>query len=327
MNDHQRCTIFHADGVDKTSALYDKIVDVAEQMGNASGSAYDKLEDQYYDLWDQYDADIKGDVYPQKDNNQLTNTSTPRSFLYNKNTDGRKLMNISITDITMNDGLISFKFAPDNSGSGEEDDNTQYGLSVPQSDITGALFYESFDQCDGKGGNDDQWSGQIATGQFNTDNEGWVAEKSYGAYQCAKFGTSSIAGSATTPAFAVDGTGTLTFMAGAWNAAKDGTTLKLSVSNGTITPATVEMEKGAFKDFEATITATGTVKVTFEAAAGRFFLDEVLVKDPNATAIYTIKTADDKTARIYTLDGRYVGSDFQQLRRGLYIVNGRKVVK
>ena len=332
VNDHQRCTIFHADGVDKTSALYDKIVDVAEQMGNASGSAYDKLEDQYYDLWDQYDADIKGDVYPQKGNNQLTNTSTPRAFLYNKNTDGRKLMNISITDITQNDGLISFKFAPDNSGT-EEGDNTQYGLSATKPDITGALFYESFDQCAEKGGNDGLWSGQIANGPFNPDNEGWTActdnsgnEKSYGAYQCAKFGTSSIVGSATTPAFAVDGTGTLTFMAGAWNAAKDGTTLKLSVSNGTITPATVEMEKGAFKDFEATITATGTVKVTFEAAAGRFFLDEVLVMGPNATAIYTIKTADDKTARIYTLDGRYVGSDFQQLRRGLYIVNGRKVV-
>ena len=341
VNDHQRCTIFHADGVDKTGELYEKMNEVLEKYFNATSQTQaDKYLDEYYDLSEQCDADIAADVYPQTNNNQLTNTSTPRAFLYNKNTDGRKLMNISITDITLKDGLISFKFAPDNSGSGEEGDNTVYGNNGGGSDtpvkpsIEGALFYESFDQCAEKGGNDGLWSGQIANGPFNPDNEGWTActdnsgnEKSYGANKCAKFGTSSIVGFATTPAFAVDGTGTLTFMAGAWNAKNDGTKLNLSVSNGTITPATVEMEKGAFKDFEATITATGNVKVTFTAAAGRFFLDEVLVKDPNAAAIHTIKTSDNKTARIYTLDGRYVGSDFQQLGRGLYIVNGRKIVK
>ena len=193
--------------------------------------------------------------------------------------------------------------------------------------MEGALFYESFDQCDGKGGNDDMWSGQIATGQFITDNEGWVAEKGFGADQCAKFGTSSVAGSATTPAFDMNGTGVLTFRAGAWNAKNDGTTLTLSVSEGTISPSSFEIAKGEFTDLESTITATGNVKVTFASEKGRFFLDEVLVKDPTTTAIRTVKTADNKTTRIYTLDGRYVGSDFKQLQRGLYIVNGRKVVK
>ena len=328
VNDHQRCTIFHADGADKASALYDKLVDVAEQMDNASGSAYDRLENQYYDLVDQYYADIYGDVYPQPNNNQLTNTSVPRAFLYNNNSDGRKLMNISITDITQNsDSTISFKFAPDDSGSGEEGDNTQYGLSAPKPDITGALFYESFDQCDGKGGNDDAWSGSIATGQFITDNEDWTSEKAYGANQCAKFGTSSVNGSATTPSFAMNGTGVLTFKAGAWNAKSDGTTLTLSVSDGSVSPSSFEIVKGQFTDLEATITATGNVTLTFASEKGRFFLDEVLVMDPNATAIRTVKTPDNTTIRIYTLDGRYVGSDFKQLSRGLYIVNGRKIVK
>lgn len=329
VNDHQRCTIFHADGADKTSALYDMMVDVAEQMENASGSAYDKLETQYYDLLDQYYADIYGDVYPQPNNNQLTNTSTPRAFLYNKNTDGRKLMNISITDITQNpDSTISFKFAPDNSGSGEEGDNTDYGRVDPvKPDIENALFYESFDQCDDTGGNDDVWSGPVAKGPFITDNEGWVSEKAYGGYQCAKFGTSSVNGSVTTPAFAVNGTGVLTFKAGAWDARDDGTTLTLSVSEGTVSPSSLEIVKGKFGDLEATITATGNVKVTFASEKGRFFLDEVLVMDPNATAIRTVKTANSKTTRIYTLDGRYVGSNFKGLQRGLYIVNGKKVVK
>ncbi len=179
VNDHQRCTIFHADGVDKTGELYEKITDIVEQMEEATGSAYDRLVDQYYDLWDQYNADVKGDVYPQKGNNQLTNTSKPRAFLYNKNTDGRKLMNISITNIKQNrNGTITFHFEPDDSGSGEEGDNTTYGKT----------------------------------------------------------------------------------------------------SGG-------------------------------------------------STGIQTVKTAASKTARIYTLDGRYVGSDFQLLGRGIYIVNGRKVVK
>lgn len=325
VNDHQRCTIFHADGIDKTGETYDKIVELANQMAYASGSAYDRLIDQYNNLWQQYDADIRGDVYPQPNNNQLTNTSVPRSFLYNENTDGRKLMNISITDITQNpDNTISFKFAPDDSGSGEEGDNTVYGYSKP--DIEGALFYESFDQCDGTGGNDGIWSGFIATGQFITDNEGWTSDKAYGANQCAKFGTSSVSGSATTPVFAMNGTAVLTFKAGAWNAKNDGTTLNISVKGGTIDVTSVEMEKSKFTDYEATITATGDVEITFAAEKGRFFLDEVLVKDPAATAIQTVETKGAKTTYIYTLDGRCVGSNYQQLARGIYIVNGRKVV-
>ena len=327
-NDHQRCTIFHADGVDRTGFLLDKMNEVLEKYYAAtSESQADKYLNEYYELEDQYIADVQSDVYPQPNNNQLTNTSVPRSFLYNDNTDGRKLMNISITDITLSDGTIAFKFAPDNSGT-QEGDNTVYGNSKPVNpDIEGALFYESFDQCDGKGGNDGQWSGTIAAGQFNTDNDGWSAEKAYGADQCAKFGTSSIAGSATTPAFTLNGSGVLTFRAGAWNSNKDGTTLNLSVSNGTISVTSVEMEKGNFTDYEATITATGNVKVTFAAESGRFFLDEVLVKDSGSTAIRTVQGADEKTTRIFTLDGRYAGSDYRQLGHGIYIISGRKIVK
>ena len=324
VNDHQRCTIFHADGVDKTSKLLDRLYELADMYYEATGSEANQILNEYYDVYDQYDADVRDDVYPQPGNNQLTNTSTPRAFLYNKNTDDRKLMNIAITNITQNaDGTIAFNFAPDNSGS-EEGDNTDYGNSKPV--VEGALFYESFDECDGKGGNDGVWSGSIATGQFITDNEGWVAGKAYGADQCAKFGTSTISGSATTPEFTMNGTAVLTFKAGAWNSKNDGTTLNLSVSNGSINVTSVEMEKGSFKDYEATITATGDVKISFESAKGRFFLDEVLVKDPTASAIRSVETTEHKVTRIYTLDGRYVGNDYRQLGRGLYIVNGKKLI-
>jgi len=45
------------------------------------------------------------------------------------------------------------------------------------------------------------------------------------------------------------------------------------------------------------------------------------------TGIQAIITQPDgQPQRIYTLDGRYAGTDYTTLPRGLYIVNGRKVI-
>lgn len=325
LNDHQRCTIFHADGTDY-NAIYSELMDEADELGDYE--AYDEYLDLYWE-------DMSFDTYPQPTNNQLTNTSTPRAFTYNANTDGRKLMNVSITEITQNaDGTMAFVFGLDNSGTAEGD-NTDYGVESdePVTPTGDYLFYESFNKCAGTGGNDNKWQGSIANKSMDLktvpDNKGWSAENgAYVADKCAKFGTGSKDGIAVTPAFTVNGTATLTFKAAAWNALNDGTTLKLSVSNGSITPANVIMNKGKWKDFTATITATGNVKVTFKAQSRRFFLDEVLAVDPNASAIQHIAapaaTATD--SRIFTLDGRYVGTGRDQLSRGIYIVNGRKFV-
>ena len=232
-----------------------------------------------------------------------------------------KSAEIAIKTITKNnDGTITLTMG-EVSGSGSDDDDPVKPTKE------GALFYESFDQCDGTGGNDGTFSGSVGTAsKFKTDNSGWTAneDKYYGCDRCAKFGTSSVKGEVTSPSFAVDGTGTMTFMAAPFGT--DGTTLNLSVSNGTISPATVTMKAGEFTNFTATITATGNVKVTFTPAK-RLFLDEVLVVDPNATAIQTINSNKTTTTRIYTLDGRYVGADPNQLPRGLYIINGKKIVK
>lgn len=37
-----------------------------------------------------------------------------------------------------------------------------------------AVFYESFDQNAGTGGNDGAWSGDIAKSDVKYDNDGWV---------------------------------------------------------------------------------------------------------------------------------------------------------
>ncbi len=77
---HQRCTIIAADN-------------------SYCGSQY---------IFD----DLDGDPYPGADNNHsLTNTSTPRATLYNKNASGQKLMSKPLTEIEESaQGLISFQF-------------------------------------------------------------------------------------------------------------------------------------------------------------------------------------------------------------------------
>ena len=79
-----------------------------------------------------------GDTWPGKTNNTaLTDTSTPKASLYNKNTDGTYLMHKPIEDITEEDGLISFRFM------GGAAVDTPTGLAV--ADITHNSFRASWD--------------------------------------------------------------------------------------------------------------------------------------------------------------------------------------
>ena len=146
---------------------------------------------------------------------------------------------------------------------------------------TSTIFSETFDDCEGTGGNDDSWSGSIASGALNADNSGWVFTNGSGASECAKFGTGSKKGSATTPALGTTGTLELSFRAAAWNGTSEGTTLNLSVSEGSISVSSVTLTKAEFNTFTATITnATAATTITFEAqnaSNNRFFLDDVVV--------------------------------------------------
>ena len=150
------------------------------------------------------------------------------------------------------------------------------------------VFEETFAGCDGKGGNDNRWSGSTtATGTVTTDNSGWYFLKGGGASGCIKLGASSGTGNATTPVLGVAGTLYLSFRAGAWDSSNEKTTLNLSVSNGEITPSSVELTKGKFNTYTATIrNATSETKITFQssdASNNRFFLDDVVVTKPGVT--------------------------------------------
>ena len=232
---------------------------------------------------------------------------------FTKTSNGTYWMNGSVENITQNaDGTISFNYV------------ANYN-DVPTGDALSLPFTETFDKCKGTAG----WKGSgVANGKFVTDNEGWTEanEKSYGGDKCARLGTSDYAGEVSTPVLVINGTAKLTFKAGAWNSNKAGTSLSLAVKGGTIDKESVTMTKGAWGEYEANITAAGNATITFTQSKGAFFLDEVKVIS-TSTGIKDVKAVTTTTTRIYTLDGRYVGTDPNQLPRGLYTINGKKIVK
>lgn len=260
----------------------------------------------------------KGDPWPNGNNDTFDNTSSPSASLYHENTDGTKLMNIRVANMAVDDdGVASFTFTNFNNGASQE----------------GYLLHETFDKCQGTGGNDTNGftppalARNFANGTFNSDVEGWSSNYSRGGYQCARFGNGNSSGAATSPAITLNGTPvTLTFKAAPYGT--DGTSLTLSTSGeATLSQTAFTMTKDQWTEFSTTITGTGEVQIVFTPTK-RFFLDEVSVPSPTTTGINTIKVQAPSTRKgIYSIDGRYLGVDLQPLPKGVYVVNGRKVVK
>lgn len=239
---------------------------------------------------------VASDLYPYGSNNSLTATSSPAATLHNTNSDGSNYMHIDINNIAVKSGKASFTLS-----------NRNAGTDTPVIPSGSTLLSESFDKCTGTGGNDGIWGGRsIGAGTPTYDNKGWTSTqgKVYASSACVRVGTSSVNGDITTPSFTVNGKAVLSFKAGAWNTSGDGTTLNLSVSNGTISPSSVTMKKGEWTDYNVTITANGNVKTTFKASKLRFFLDEVKVTDASTSGIREIEgSRSSSIVAYYTLGG------------------------
>lgn len=260
----------------------------------------------------------EGDVYPYGYNNSLTNTSTPAASLYNSNTDGSLYLNKSVRDIVRNgDGTISFSFENENKNSGDYDLPSSY------------IFYESFDRCDGVGGNDGKFSGStVGKGTFSgyTDNEGWSSTSPHGAQRCAMFGSSMVPGQVITPEINIDGEYHLLFKAAPYTG--DGNVLTLEVEEGDAALSKTEfvMLEDQWSAYDVTITGNGPVKVKIKATK-RFFLDKVCVASDVTSGVVSPIVSGQNNGRIFTIDGRYVGKDLNALKKGIYIINGKKIVK
>lgn len=86
---------------------------------------------------------------------------------------------------------------------------------------------------------------------------------------------------------------------------------------------------------EGTVAADGAAWVT--STAGIYVYD-ITVKDASGkvlsiddlnvlTGIGEVETKTKADDKVYDLNGRYVGNDLSNLQRGVYIVNGKKIVK
>lgn len=144
-------------------------------------------------------------------------------------------------------------------------------------EVENLVFYESFDKNDGTGGNDGKWSGSIASNDIQYDVAGWTCPNASGANKCAKFGTSSKKGTATTPALTdLEGDAILTFKAAPWNT--EGGKMSVTISDGTIETSEFELINNTFTEYSVKISGCATSKITFTSSEDRFFLDEVKVK-------------------------------------------------
>lgn len=261
-----------------------------------------------------------GNLYPYYANDSLTNKSTPATDLYVANKAGKKYLPVSIHNIKVEaDGNVTF--------TADEPYYKPLGPVIdPESEDI--VFYESFNKCNGTGGNDDLWSGGVANSasKFVPDNEGWTSNKYFGGYECAKFGTSTVAGEVTSPEFEYTGDVTIHFNAGAWNSSSEPKELTVSINSEPV--EVFEMERGEWTAYKLSATLEGLTTITFTPGK-RFFLDEVVVFKTEEVddAIKTVNKDKANDNRIYSISGQYIGNDMNTLPSGIYIKNGKRMLK
>ncbi|MBQ8065112.1 MAG: M6 family metalloprotease domain-containing protein [Prevotella sp.] len=308
-NPHQRMTLIHADNDNDRSYW---------QYSGRYFTKQTEATDTYpYSLWNE-------DSGTWSVNDSLTDNSMPAAEVYHANVDGSFLMNRAIQAITQQaDGTVAFRFE----AKSEKQVYTDPALAE-HPDLEGAIFYESFNRCAGTGGNDRVLKGgsDVASGQFLPDNEGWQSAVSNGGARCAKFGNAGNDGIVTTPTMMLTGEPVLLFFRAApWS--RDDTSLTVTVQgDGRLEQADFQMTTDEWTRFSTTLTGTGPVTLTFTPGR-RFFLDDVLVT-PNfeavSSGIHTVAAQPQTAPQYYDLMGRRVAVPD---RHGLYIVNGRKVVR
>ena len=188
------------------------------------------------------------------------------------------------------------------------------------------VYYEGFTRCideEGEnygytGGNDNQFSGDIAKAQvIYQDAPEWSFEYCNGAYQCLKVGTSEKQGSAKTPLIACEGEAVLTFRIAPWEDEELSKKIVYVLINGaTTTDATsFELEKKKWKEITIHLTdIVSGIQITFSSTYKlRFFLDDVCVRPADPT-IGVIRTAEGST-----IDFGIVGSHYSTKQRSIHV--------
>lgn len=216
------------------------------------------------------------------------------------------------------------------------------------------LFYESFDGLAGQGGTDGYFDNDEAAGvEVGADDllsadaldnkEGWGDfVKVAICNKCVRIATKKNNGEITTPAFAVNGTATLTFNAAAQLG--DIVTLYIEVvGNGILTcgeqtAQKIEIALPESVDGETSLSAqtytvgiseaTGNISLKFSTVSSaeskqRAYLDEFKVVGNTNTAISHIAAENAQSTTAFDLFGRTA----QANGKGIYIINGKKFAR
>lgn len=264
------------------------------------------------------DEDKAGDAWPYQGNNSLTNYSRPACTVYNANTDGTGYMNKYLLNITQNaDGTISFEYTTKS--------------ATKQDKPEGALLYETFDNCSGIGGNDGIWDGDnVGLADFFPDNDGWSGTPKTGANKCALLGNATRKANAVTPSFKISEPVVISFLAAPYTGISDNK-LILAANYGcdaVLDVTEFALVPGQWTEVKANVTGSGDAAIRFKTNDKGVFIDNVCVI-PVSLAGISSATADQspKNGEIYSIDGRYMGKSVSALRPGIYVMNGKKLVK
>ena len=264
------------------------------------------------------DEDKAGDAWPYQGNNSLTNYSRPACTVYNANTDGTGYMNKYLLNITQNaDGTISFEYTTKS--------------ATKQDKPEGALLYETFDNCSGIGGNDGIWDGDnVGLADFFPDNDGWSGTPKTGANKCALLGNATRKANAVTPSFKISEPVVISFLAAPYTGSSDNK-LILAANYGcdaVLDVTEFALVPGQWTEVKANVTGSGDAAIRFKTNDKGVFIDNVCVI-PVSLAGISSATADQspKNGEIYSIDGRYMGKSVSVLRPGIYVMNGKKLVK
>lgn len=219
--------------------------------------------------------------------------------------------NITITPKAVGTTTITFTAPETANFEGEVTKNYVLTVTAPEGrtacEVTPAevVLNETFDGCNGTGGNDGLYNGSVAGKAIVYDGNSWTVENTSGADRCIKVGTSS-GGYATTPTLNLeaDKTYTISFRVAGW--INDGTTLTLSATKGTFSQTNIEMTSGEWTEHTVTLTgANGETTIKFQPTK-RCFLDDVKIEIPEvAPAIPDVTIAESGYASFcceYPLD-------------------------
>ncbi len=222
-------------------------------------------------------------------------------------------------DMTQNsDGTVSFKYT------------TKQAMKPDKPEE--ALLYDSFDNCSGIGGNDGLWEGaNIGNGDFIPDTDGWTGTPKSGANKCALFGNATRKANVATPTFNITEPCIISLLAAPYS---DNSENKLTLaanygSDATLAETEFTLTPRQWTEIKTSLTGNGDVSLRIKTNTKGVFIDNICVLPQEYAGIDITDNTQAKKASesIYTIDGRCIKTSRNELPKGIYIINGKKMIK